>query len=223
MRRGTAVWFREDVTLPRTHLFTWEWDVDTFVADTLLPFHHARRTLVTPSNASPFFHPLRSCTICHSRRNGGTYRFSDIARLRRSKTGRRPSPRDSWTSQAVTHRARLGPPRLLPYLARQIDSQIAKRRTAEYSPPEELAGDARCIKSTRDGDDIKYYLWKSPRSCCLSATLRWPLASPKCAGRVGVHLTAISGSSSRKADDVRRFQSALISGKNPQPVGYVAS
>ena len=154
MRRGTAVWFREDVTLPRTHLFSWEWDVDTFVADTLLPFHHARRTLVTPSNASPFFPPLRSCTICHSRRNGGTYGFSGIARLQRSKTGRRPSPRDSWTSQAVTHRARLGPPRLSPYLARQIGSQIAKRRTAEYSPPEELARAVRCMKSTPNGDAI---------------------------------------------------------------------
>ena len=59
-------------------------------------------------------------------------------------------------------------------------AQITKRcteNTVTSSPPEGLAGDARCIGLTLDGAGVKYRLWHY-----LSGTLGWPVASPRCVG-----------------------------------------
>ena len=60
--------------------------------------------------------------------------------------------------------------------------------TAKSPPPEELAGNTQCIKLTQHGAAVKYRLWRSPRSYCLSASLGCLLAPPRCSGQIGARL-----------------------------------
>ena len=137
-------------------------------------------------------HLLHSCIICLSWLSGGTYGFS---KHRTTSTIEKRLLMDSWASltyrptERVQIRCACRPTWRDGAACTDHETAHSQHTGNEILTPGRVG--RRC--SVHQVDPGWGYLWRY-----LSVPLGWPPAPPRCAGRVGSHLTAISGSSSTK-------------------------